>query len=438
MIACPDERALLRGLTADVGDGDDAVAAHVERCLACRAEREGYAQAIELARELPFELPPPSAREEMRTSVLAAAAERAARLPPPAERGPGQRATVHRRWALAAGGLAATALILVGVRALRSPPAPTVIVRGHGAIHAAIGAHFTTSAPPDEVVRLREGDLTIDVAPLHPGERYRVVVGDGEVEVRGTAFEVVAKDDRLLAVNVVHGRVEVRPAGRSSTVLGPGEGWSAAAPVVSVASTVAPSGSGVPIAPALPPSPSPVAAATVVPPPSSAHRARGVRIASTGAPAAAGAPATTVAPVAPVVEPAVAPAVAPRSPDAVAYDQGWAAMRAVDFGSAADAFARVASLGPDPRLADDALFWRAVALARDHQRGPAMAALRVVADDAAGSVHADEASVMLGWLLLEDGDRSAARARFRAAERAAEPRVRSGAQAGLVAVDAPL
>ena len=161
------------------------------------------------------------------------------------------------------------------------------------------------------------------------------------------------------------------------------------------------------------------------------RRPGAVRVARAGTPAA----------VAPIVEsavvPAIEPAAAPRSSDAVAYDQGWAAMRAGDFGSAADAFARVAILGPEPRLADDGRFWRAVALARGHQRGPAMAALRMVADDGAGSVHADEASVMLGWLLLEDGDRAGARARFVAGARAAEPRVRTSALAGLTAVDAP-
>ena len=51
----------------------------------------------------------------------------------------------------------------------------------------------------------------------------------------------------------------------------------------------------------------------------------------------------------------------------------------------------------------------------------------------AGSTHAGEASVALGWLLLEAGEPAAARARFAAAARDPLPSVRAEARRGLAA-----
>lgn len=89
------------------------------------------------------------------------------------------------------------------------------------------GARFVlVGAAPDEIVRLLDGALTVEVDPLGPRERFRVVTGDGEVEVRGTAFEVRAEQDQLRAVRVLHGRVVVRGAPLEGEVeLGPGQRW---------------------------------------------------------------------------------------------------------------------------------------------------------------------------------------------------------------------
>src|SRR5207302_1565888 len=77
----------------------------------------------------------------------------------------------------------------------------------HGTILAQPGAEFIRlGQPPDEIVRLSQGTLTVEVSPLGAGERFRVITSDAEVEVRGTAFDVVAAADRLTAVRVHHGR----------------------------------------------------------------------------------------------------------------------------------------------------------------------------------------------------------------------------------------
>jgi hypothetical protein len=84
-----------------------------------------------------------------------------------------------------------------------------------------------TSAAPDEVVRLDEGQVHISVAHLAPAERFRLETGDAVVEVRGTEFDVQASSGRLLAVAVERGRVEVRVGASEPAVLAEGGRWSA-------------------------------------------------------------------------------------------------------------------------------------------------------------------------------------------------------------------
>src|SRR5690606_20168407 len=57
----------------------------------------------------------------------------------------------------------------------------------HDAVHAADGGRA-------EVVELAAGRVTVEVARLRAGERFVVRTEDAEVEVRGTAFEVEARD----------------------------------------------------------------------------------------------------------------------------------------------------------------------------------------------------------------------------------------------------
>ncbi len=353
-----------------------------------RVEDDATERAIELARELPLEvaLPPTAGREEMRTAILAAAA---------------RRAPIHsshvRRYALGGIVLAAAATVAI-VLAARSEPtraiAPIAAIEHRGTVHAMSGARFTSSTLPDEIVRLSDGTIAIDVDPLAPGERFRVVVGDGEIEVRGTAFEVVASDDHLLAVTVAHGRVEVRPIGGVITVLGAGESWhrTVTARIDVPAPIVVPS-------PPSPPTRAPLRMTTLQP------------------------------------KPAIAPIA--RTPDAIALDEAWSAMRTSKFSAAATAFARVVAIAPDGSLADDARYWAAVAHSRAGERDAAIVAFRELVDRHPTSAHVDEASVMLGWLLLETNALDEARRRFVAGAGATASEVRDSARAGLESLDKP-
>jgi len=256
-MTCPSEAELARALSAGA---EPPIAAHLATCAACRQAWEGARQTIELARELPVALPANARREEVRTAVLAAAAI--------VTRRPARRA-----W-LAPVIAGAAAAALVGYLALPAdapPPAPAR--HAHGTVRPRPGARYlASSAGPDEIVRLTDGAIDVEVEPLLPGERFRVIVGGDEIEVRGTAFTVIAREGRLVGVAVARGRVDVRPEASAPAVLGTGQAWHA--PLV--AETAAPSPAITPppspgTTPPSPPSPAipPPPSSPALPPPSS-------------------------------------------------------------------------------------------------------------------------------------------------------------------------
>ena len=378
-MTCPTDIELARARSVGI------IPDHLASCEACRAAWEATSRVIELARELPAPVPSAAHREEIRTALLAAS-------PTPAARSP-------RRWWIPAIGVAAAAAAAI---VLIPRAAPTVAVHAHGDVTPHPGAHYVAlSRSPDEIVRLVDGAIDVEVEPLHPGERFRVVVGDAEVEVHGTAFTVDAAADHLVAVTVAHGRVEVRPRASVPAVLGAGQSWHV--PPVRTA--------------AVAPPPPPVV--VIAPPPLRTVHVERPHAAPVEAPP-------------PPVEP-MAPPVA-KSSDEVAYEDGWAAMRAQDYGKAAAAFSRVLLLAPDSTLVEDAAYWHAVALARGKRSAEAVSAFRDFLDEHAASPRAGEASAMLGWLLVDTHDYDEALRRFHAATGDRDPKVRASAQAGIDAL----
>lgn len=376
-MSCPSELDLARAIATREPPP------HLAGCPACRAAWDASIAAIELARELPVDVPAPAHREEVRTALLASAV--------PVAAAGGRRV----RWLVAAGALAAGS---VGYVATRSHEAPPAIARGHGTVHSRAGARFViASASPDEIVRLHDGTIDLDVEPLAVGERYRVIVGDGEIEVRGTSFAVTASSDRLTGVHVVHGRVEVRPAHGAMTMLEAGQSWQLE--VASVPPPPPPLPLPAPLAPSRPrhiAAPNPIIARQVAP--------------------------------APATPPPV------RTPEAIAYDDAWTAIRGARFHDASAAFARVLALAPAGALADDAQFWYAVALAREPRPALAIEAFRELCDGAPSNPHRGEASAMLGWLLVDAREIDEAAKRFAAAAGDANAAVRASARVGLDAL----
>jgi TolA-binding protein len=400
MTGCPSGPELTRALS----DGpSETLALHLSSCVTCRAHQQGLDRAIQLARQLDAPMPSSARVEEARTALLAAAS-----MAPPASARPPRRAL----W------LGALAAAIVVLAVTRSNDAPSR-AHQHGAVHARPAARFTpVSSAPDEIITLHDGTIDVDVAPLHAGERFRVLVGDAEVEVHGTAFTVAADAGRLVSVAVTHGVVEVRTADGARRTLTAGQSWPAP---TRITTAIAPA----PIA-AAPVAPTPIVPS---PAPASPSPAKPPIVRDTAKVPAPPPPRSPPPASAPPPSPQT-----PRLPEALAYDDAWAAMRANRFADAASAFARVQALAPTGPLVEDAAYWYAVALARADRPAPAAAAFRAFLDAFPTSRRAGETSAMLGWILVDAGDLVEAERRFRAARHDPRPDVRASAEAGLAAV----
>jgi TolA-binding protein len=119
------------------------------------------------------------------------------------------------------------------------------------------------------------------------------------------------------------------------------------------------------------------------------------------------------------------------SPAELAFSEGCQALRSADYPRAATAMRRALEVGPTSAVAEDARYWEAVALARQGKGAKARRAMEEFVRLLPGSPRADEVSAMLGWLLLESHEWSAAEQRFRAAENDRAPAVRESARKGL-------
>jgi hypothetical protein len=114
--------------------------------------------------------------------------------------------------------------------------------------------------------------------------------------------------------------------------------------------------------------------------------------------------------------------------------EGWEALRTKDFRPAAQAFGRVDS-GDGP-LAEDAAFWRAVALDRAGRGGEARQGLEDFIGRYGKSARLGEARAMLGWMHLEKGNIDGAWALFTEALNDRSGAVLKSAADGIAAIQA--
>jgi TolA-binding protein len=376
---CPSEVELSRSL--DRGPGAE-LARHLSGCQGCQSTWVGLNAAIDLARELPTNVPDRQRRDEVRTALLARAAF------------PFRGAASRLTWGVGVAVLAST--VIVALWLTRTRPASD-LAGSRVVVRPGPGARFAiVSPPPWETIHLWDGSIDLEVQPLGPRERVRVEVGDGEVEVRGTRFQVVARADRLVGVDVTRGRVEVRPKGASVAVLGTGQGWRTTADV-----------------PPSVESPQPDVDRLAQEP------RRDVETKSRR--------------MAPGARAAVERALRPTRQEAL-YDDAWDALRARKFKDAAAGFARILAESPSCPLADEAGFWRATSLARGGESLEAITAFRGFLATYRTSPRRGEASAILGWLLVDAHRPDEAARLFRTASADAHETVRASAREGLAAL----
>jgi TolA-binding protein len=434
---------------------DATLAAHLESCATCQAAWQSLAELRTLGQLLPSEQPSDERRDAVRARLLYQA-ERLRQQsgglasPPPWP----ARSTRWLPWL----GLAAALLLVVGLTwragrpfdrasqaaaALAPAAGPRAVsdAKAHASLRVIDAADYQTRRQGGtEIVHLRHGRIELSVRPLAIGERFLVAVGGSEVEVRGTLFAVSAEHDRLTAVQVSEGRVEVRPASGSPIQLTAGQAWTLPDAALAPSS---PATDGPGVAPKVTDrSPSrsdgaPTARRVVQPP--------GTQFAS---PASDGRPGAFAArppqPGQPSPGGSAEPPAAKRgktaeplgSPAERAFTSGFAALKLGQFAAAAADLDRAVALSPGGNLAEDARFWSSVAWARAGKTREAAGRLRSFLAHHPRSPRGAEVAAALGWILIRDHRLDEAERVLRAAGAGRSPEVSESIRSGLAAIAA--
>lgn len=146
---------------------------------------------------------------------------------------PGPRA----RW-IAVAVLVLCALVIgARVRATRKPTAVAASPASYEVTDLRGASWHLESPAPSAVIALDEGEAAFHVTKLHEGERFRVRLPDGEIEVRGTRFVVAVRGHKTQHVSVSEGVVALHIVGTSEHVLLAGESWEVPREIASVPST---------------------------------------------------------------------------------------------------------------------------------------------------------------------------------------------------------
>jgi TolA-binding protein len=404
--ACPSSIELTRRFSSGA---DEHMTEHLDQCEKCSGEWTSFERVLKIAKELPDGRPLPDRAEAVRSALLIKASEPAA-----------QEASRHRA-ALLCGAIAASIALAVGAYFLLNPGKRAAEREMAGEVHRASvyphkgAAHEIVEPQPNEIVRLIQGTIAVEVEALKAGERFRVVTGDAEVEVRGTAFDVTAKDDRLIAVSVSSGKVEVRPTGSATVVLNPGERWArpeSMSPAADEESRMEEAA----IAEEMINMESGKEALFV-----HKQRERASRSFSDGRQVPEPEKSKTK-----TRERTIEP-----GPAEIGFNKGWEALRSGAPMNAADWFGRSIAAAGSNRIAEDASYWMAVAYGRAGARHQAIDALRAFLASYPGSPRSGEASAMLGWKLFDSGDLNGAERLFHTALGDPVPRVQKSAEKGL-------
>jgi hypothetical protein len=251
----------------------------------------------------------------------------------------------------------------------------------------------------------------------------------------GARFTVAVQDGHVRMVTVTQGWVVIASSQAATTIVAERQTWTLPAPA---ASSAAPASS--PPAATQQPGQStspPAASASPGSPPASGPRGSPAANASLDSSAST---STRRESAVPVIHSEPRPAAdertaAPGVPHAPAAERDFHdGLRALLMGhprNAVDPLARACTVSSSSQA--DICFWAAVAQLRAGDRARARSAFTDVANPWPGATHIGETNVALGWLLLEAGDRAAARVRFAAAAHDPLPDVRNEALRGLTA-----
>jgi TolA-binding protein len=349
-----------------LGDKDAAsFQRHTATCAECRQRLAKDEHLRELALALPIAEPTELELRRLRSRVLSDVATGAMPRPP-------------QRWPLLA---FLTVLVVAGsggwlLLSRRSPPlvatpalparatdtpivsAPSTPQSLAGSVTPIAPARWTQLREDStERVTLDDGAIRVHVRPQQPGERFLVVLPDGELEVRGTTFDVSVTHGATTQIHVDEGIVELRLTDVRPVRLESGATWAA------------------------PPPTGPVAAAQTPSP-------------------------------APAPRPSAGRSLAPATPQdgAQAYANAVRLLQDGRAEDAASAFHALVLASPHTQEAEDASYLEAVALARMGRGDAAALAAEHHLASFPGSFHRKEASMLVARAAVKRGDCERARA----------------------------
>jgi TolA-binding protein len=113
------------------------------------------------------------------------------------------------------------------------------------------------------------------------------------------------------------------------------------------------------------------------------------------------------------------------------FDAGWSELRAGNARDAATTFAELERRARGHAIEEDALYWRAVAVARCKETAAAGRLFREFLARFPVSARRGEAAVALGWILLDEGSVDEARRSFEHAASDPASSVRASAAEGI-------
>ncbi len=270
-----------------------------------------------------------------------------------------------------------------------------------------------TSDWPDYVVNLSDGKISVHVAELAAGERFRIRIRDSEIEVRATQFMVESSHGTLTSIVVDRGSIELRQPGQPPIRLDSGMHWARAQTA------------------ALPAAPTPVSIiAAAAPANPSAPAPRVTRPKRSNAPRSEPSPAAITTQVTAAPTPPLS-----AKPGELDFRAGWSALRAGRSIEAMKSFSAACGAAQQEAFGEDACFWSGVAARRAGQARIARDSLARFLARFPTSARAAEASALLGWELYDAGELDAAERLFRSAVTDRVPKVRDSAQRGLTAIE---
>lgn len=353
---------------------------HVRTCSDCAAEVARDERLRAIGREWPTEAPGELDLRRLRARVLREAAHAPAPTSPPARRiavGFAVAAALVAPWVVASLKGHRGVVAAVVASAWRAPE-PVSVTSFAGSVVAASDVRWRqTRSENVERVCLEAGTIAVHVRPQVQGERFLVVLPDGELEVRGTTFQVTVAGGATTRVHVDEGTVEVRLRGEPDATLVAGGTWPAQ-PQPSSRPGGAEAGNAAVAQVARRPQP---AGATVAPKAAAAALERHDDLGGPG-----------------------------RTEDVEAYAAAMRLLREGRAEDAASAFHAFASTHPGAPQAEDASFLEALALARAGRRDAAGLVAQHHLATYPHSFHGKDAAILVARAASLRGDCAGARA----------------------------